>query len=459
MDGKSGSALLKPVVDGRYRRATRGRGVRLFDDEGNSYLDGSSGAMTANIGHGRPEIAAALQAQAKQLAFSYRSQFTNVPAEELAHRITALAPGDLNYAFFVNSGSEASEYAIRTAVSYWQRQQRHDKTTIVSRHVSYHGMSMGALSMSGHNARRPDYGDLLHRFPNAPAAHAYRFAKPGETEAEYADRAAYEFESAIEEFGAASVAGIIVEPIVGAAGGVLVPPRGYLRRLREICDRHEVLFIVDEVITGMGRTGEWFACHDEGIVPDILLLGKGLSAGYTPVAGALLREHIVDVFRSGTGTAPFGHTFSGNPLGAAACLAVLDVMDNSHVLGNVRARGRQLEDGLQSLQKRYDFIDDVRGRGLLWGFEFVLDRTNRQPPKAECNASTSFTEICFAKGLVVYPAGIAPLNNAVIVAPPLTITADEIRELLELLDDALSSFEPVIEKWRAAATPTTLSTF
>lgn len=448
------SALLKPVVDGQYRSAVRGRGVRLFDDEGNSYIDGSSGAMTANIGHGRSEVADALQEQAGQLAFSYRSQFTNPPAEELARRITALAPGDLNYAFFVNSGSEASEYAIRAAVSYWQRRDRPEKTAIVSRHVSYHGMSMGALSMSGHNDRRPDYGDLLHTFPSAPPAHAYRFALPGETEAEYSDRAAGEFEAAIIAAGADSVAGVIVEPIVGAAGGVLVPPRGYLTRLREICDRHEILLIVDEVITGMGRTGEWFACIDEGIVPDILLLGKGLSAGYTPMAGAVLREHLVEQFRRGTGTAPFGHTFSGNPLGAAACLAVLDVIESEHVLENVRVRGGQVEAGLQSLKDRYDFIDDVRGRGLLWGFEFVLDRTGKRPPLAECNASTKFTDICFESGLIVYPAGIAPMNNAVILAPPLTIDSDEVRDLLELLDSALSSFEPVISEWRTAMTPT-----
>lgn len=434
------SALLKQVIDRAYPTVAYGTGVYLYDTEGNEYLDGSSGAMTASIGHGVTGIADAMKRQAERVAFSYRTQFTNEPAETLAARLTAVAPGGLNQAVFVNSGSEASEFAIRSVVGYWRELGLPEKTKILSRHSSYHGMTMGALSLSGHAARRPDYGSLLHAFPVAPPAYAYRLANPGETEGEYADRAAAEFELAILDEDPDTVAAIIVEPIVGAAGGVLVPPRGYLAQLREICDQHGILFIVDEVITGIGRTGDWFACEFEGIAPDLLLVGKGLSAGYSPVAAVLLHDRVVEVFGTHSGMSPFGHTFSGNPLGAATCLAVLDLLERDSVFENVRARGAQLERGLCELVDRHPVMADVRGRGLLWGFEFVLDHATKEAPDPSLNAAGMFVDECFAEGLIVYPAGIAPLNNAAIVSPPLVITEAEVDILLAKLDRSLASF-------------------
>ena len=300
-------------------------------------------------------------------------------------------------------------------------------------------MTLGSLSMSGHAARRPDYGSLLHAFPVAPPAYPYRYAHEGESSAAYAERAAAAFEAAIIAADPATVAAVIVEPIVGAAGGVLVPPPGYLAHLREICDRHDVLLILDEVITGMGRTGAWFACVDEDLVPDILALGKGLSAGYFPMAGVLIRDRIVAAIRDGSGLAPFGHTFSGNPAGAATCLAVLDYLQEHEVLANVRARGAQLERGLHALAERYSCIVDVRGRGLLWGFEFVTDTGS--VPAAEHAIASVFVDLCFEQGLIVYPAGIAPLNNAVVLSPPLTITEEEVDLLLALLAQALDAVQ------------------
>jgi adenosylmethionine-8-amino-7-oxononanoate aminotransferase len=433
------SALLKQNVDRSYPTVTHGRGVFLYDTEGRQYLDGSGGPMTASIGHGVPELADAISAQLAQVAFSYRTQFTNQPAEDLARRLIDLAPGDLTAAFFVSSGSEATEYAMRAAVGYWQGRQQPDKVKILGRRISYHGMTLGALSMSGHAARRPDYGTLLHPFPVAPPAYAYRFARPDESEDQYAERAAAELEASILGEDPATVAAIILEPIVGAAGGVLVPPAGYLARVREACDRLGVLLILDEVITGMGRTGEWFACTGEGVVPDLLVLGKGLSGGYAPMAGVLLREHLVDTMRRGSGIAPFGHTFSGNPLGAATCLAVIDHIEDNDLLVNTRERGHQLEAGLRRLAERFPQIADVRGRGLLWGFELVVDRHTREAPTPEHNASSVLVEECFGRGLVVYPAGVAPLNNAAIISPPLSISADEVELLLAILGDALEA--------------------
>jgi adenosylmethionine-8-amino-7-oxononanoate aminotransferase len=435
--GYAQSALLKQRLDQSYPTVTHGVGVYLYDAEGHDYLDGSSGAMTASLGHGVSELADALSTQAREVAFTYRTQFTNRPAEELARRLAERAPGDLNTAFFVNSGSEATEFAIRAAVKHWVGQGLPAKVKVLSRQTSYHGMTMGALSMSGHPSRRPDYGSLLHPFPVAPPAYGYRFALPEETEEAYAARAAGEVEAAIMAEEPDTVAAFILEPIVGAAGGVLVPPPGYLAAVADACQRLGVLLIADEVITGMGRTGEWFACGEEGVVPDLLVLGKGLSAGYYPMAGVLLRDHLVESLRVTDSVAPFGHTFSGNPLGSATCIAVMDILERQDVMVNVRARGRELEQGLKQLAGRFPFVADVRGRGLLWGFELVGDTGTREPLHVEGGASNALAQHCATAGLIIYPCGVPPLSNSLLISPPLTISSDEMRVLLERLEVGL----------------------
>jgi adenosylmethionine-8-amino-7-oxononanoate aminotransferase len=445
MEKRMSSALLKQALNASYPLVDRGRGVWLWDSEGREYLDGSAGAMTANIGHGVPEVAAAISAQLEKVAFTYRTQFTSEPAEKLAARLTSLAPGDLNYAFFLNSGSEASEHSIRVSLHIWRERGRPEKTKILGRQRGYHGMTMGALSMSGHDVRRKDYGPLLHPFPVVPPVYTLRRPK-GMDAAKYHQQCADAWEAAILEAGPETVAAVIAEPIVGAAGGALMPPDGYFRRMREICDKYNVLLILDEVITGMGRTGDWFASEWVGVVPDMLLVGKGLSAGYTPMAAVLMTERLVDSIRQGSGQAPFGHTFSGNPLSAAACLAVIDYMQANNVLDNVRERGLELSAGLHALVQRYKHMVDVRGRGLLWGFEFVLDRDTLEAPDTSRNVAAKFTELCRDFGLIVYPAGVAPLNNSILLTPPLTITAQEVQELLKRLDSGLVEIEKILDQ-------------
>lgn len=437
------SALLKQVVSQEYPAVVSGEGVWLYDENGRSYLDGSSGAMTANIGHGVSDIGKVMQEQSDTVAFTYRTQFTNAPAEALASRLCALAPDGIDYAFFVNSGSEASEHAMRVALDVWRERDKPKKVKILGRKRSYHGMTMGALSMSGHDARRVDYGSLLHSFPVVPPAYCYRCPwglDPNTCHLECANA----WESAIVEAGSDTVAAVIAEPIVGAAGGVLMPPRSYFRQLRKICDQYDVLMIMDEVITGLGRTGDWFASAQEGVIPDIILTGKGTSAGYTPMAAVLMHNSLVASMRNGSGQAPYGHTFSGNPLSSAICLAVLDYLDEHEVLANVKARGRELEAGLKDLAQRVPSMVDIRGRGLLWGFEFVLDAKSRKAPETATDTAAQFAKKCFDSGLLVYPAGVPPLNNAAIVAPPLTITAGEIEELLRRLSSALSRMEATV---------------
>jgi adenosylmethionine-8-amino-7-oxononanoate aminotransferase len=435
---------MKQTLNATYPTVSHGKGIWLYDTTGKAYIDGSGGAMTASIGHAVPEIAAAVARQMDSVSFSYRTQFTNAPAEALADRLAALAPGDLNYVFFVNSGSEAAEHSIRVALHVWRERGQPQKTRILARNRSYHGMTMGALSMSGHDVRRKDYGPLLHTFPAVPPAYCFR-CPWGKNRATCDLDCAEAWEQAILAEGPENVAAVIAEPVVGAAGGVLMPKEGYFRRLREICDKYDVLLILDEVITGMGRTGDWFASHWNDVVPDILMIGKGLSAGYTPMAAVLLREPLVASMRAGTGTAPFGHTFSGNPLSAATCLAVLDYMQDHDVIANARARGEQLGNGLRALAQRFGFMADVRGRGMLWGFEFVTGADRYDPPAPSKALASKFGDLCFAEGLIVYPSGVAPLNNAVLLSPPLTITADEVTELLARLERGLEQIAPQFE--------------
>jgi adenosylmethionine-8-amino-7-oxononanoate aminotransferase len=419
-----------PVVD-------RAQGVYIYDRNGRDYLDGSGGAMTVSIGHGVREVLDAMHEQAEQVCFTYRSHFTNAPAEQLAATLVELAPEGVSHAFFVNSGSEATELAMRTAQQYWRDRGHPGKTHVLGRAISYHGMTMGALSMSGHAARRSDYGNLLHTFAVAPPPYPYRFPLSG-TDAD--DFGAKVWDRIIRDYGADKVAAVIVEPVVGAAGGALTPPVGYMRALRAICDRHNVLLISDEVITGMGRTGAWFGCDHDGIAPDMIATGKGMTSGYTPMGAVLFHERIIEAFRANGKTVPFGHTFSANPLSAATCLAVVNFMREKNVLENVDARGKQLEAGLRKLAERFSWMADVRGRGLLWGFEFVTDAMKKTPPDAGLNANAVFTAHCFRAGLIVYTAGIAPLNNATLLAPPLVITEAEMNVLLQRLESGLVSF-------------------
>ena len=378
-----------------------------------------------------------MEEQARKVCFVYRSQFTSHAAEQLALELVELAPAGIDYAFFVSGGSEATELTMRSALQYWRELGQPGKTRILGRRISYHGMTMGSLSMSGHETRRADYSNLLHDLALAPPPYEYRFPAYREDAEEHGAAA---WDRILQQQNPDTIAAVIVEPIVGAAGGALTPPVGYLRALRRICDRHNVLLIADEVITGLGRTGTWFACQQDDIAPDLIAVGKGLSSGYSPIGGVLFRNQIVEAFRKGSKSIPYGHTFSNNPLSAATCLAVLRYMKRMRVLENVSERGLQLYRGLCELSSRFPCMADIRGRGLLWGFEFVADRETRKPPPAGLQANIRFAARCFDAGLIVYPAGFAPYNNATLISPPLTISEAEVDELLHRLGEGLASF-------------------
>ncbi|MED3563654.1 aspartate aminotransferase family protein [Bacillus xiapuensis] len=434
--------LIKPMMDEIYPVIDYGKGVFLYDLDGKKYLDAASGAVTANIGHGVPEIIEAMNKQAEKVSFVYRSQFTSNPAEELAKKIAELTPGDLNWSFFVNSGSEATETAMKMAIQYWQEKGVHTKTKILSRWVSYHGITMGALSMSGHAARRARFVPLLEDFPviNPP----YCFRCPYNLVPSTCDyQCAQELETAINRIGADKIAAFIAEPIIGASGGAITPPKNYFKVIKKICDQYDILFIADEVMTGFGRTGTILALEQYGVVPDIVTFGKGMGAGYTPIAAAVASEKVMEPILAGTKFVMSGHTLSANPQACAVSLAVLEYLEKNEIVKEVENKSVYLGNLLDKLKKQFSFIGEVRGKGLLFGIEFVKDKITKRPFERKAAVTPTMVTLAKENGLLVYPAGAGMdgINgDSIIISPPLTITKSEMEEIFSLLKATFEAF-------------------
>ncbi|WHY65393.1 aspartate aminotransferase family protein [Neobacillus sp. SuZ13] len=436
------SFLIKPMLDDIYPVIDYGQGSYLFDMDGKKYLDAASGAVTANIGHGVPEIIEAMNEQAKKVSFVYRSQFTSEAAENLALKMADMLPGDLNWCFFVNSGSEATETAMKMAIQYWQEKGVQSKSKVLSRWVSYHGITLGALSMSGHTARRARFVPLLEDFPVIHPPYCYRCPYNLEsTSCNYL--CAHELETAINRIGPNQIAAFIAEPVIGAAGGAIAPPPGYYKVLKQICEDHDILFIADEVMTGCGRTGTMLACEQWGITPDIVALGKGMGAGYAPIAAAIASEKVIEPILAGTKAVMSGHTLSANPQACAAALAVLQFLEKNNIIQEVEHKGNYLRSQLENLKQHYSFIGDVRGKGLLLGIEFVQDSATKTPFPRKAHVTQRMVELAKEKGLIVYPAGagVDGINgDSIIISPPLTITLKEMDELVQLLIETFKDF-------------------
>nr|WP_279665312.1 aspartate aminotransferase family protein [Ectobacillus ponti] len=423
--------MIKPLVGHSYPVISHGKGVYLYDKAGKRYIDGSSGAITAGIGHGVPEIIAAMTKQAEQVAFVYRSQFTSEAAENLARKLADLAPGDMNWTFFVNSGTEATETAMKLAIQHYQEKGKKGKQKILSRWMSYHGITIGALSMSGHPLRRQRFVPLLEDYPSVSPPYCYRC--PFHSSYPSCGVAcAHELERVIEKVGADHIAAFIAEPIIGAAGGAITPPDGYYEQIRSICDAHDILFIADEVMTGLGRTGAMFAMEHWGVQPDIVALGKGMTAGYTPMAATMASDRVMEPIINGSRSVMSGHTFSANPLSAAVSLAVLEYIEKHGLVQEAAQKGAYLLEKLQSIQQNSHIIADVRGKGLLLGMELYSIPSAR------------LLQIAADKGLLLYPAVAGRSGRdetALLIAPPLTITKDEMDELLEILQESILELE------------------
>lgn len=441
------SFLIKPMLDEDYPVIGYGKGVYLYDVDGKKYLDASSGAVTANIGHGVQEIIEAMHEQAKKVSFVYRSQFTSVAAERLAGKIAELTPDELNWCFFVNSGSEATETAMKMAIQYWQEKGIQTKTKILSRWVSYHGITLGALSMSGHPGRRARFVPLLEDFPVIHPPYCYRC--PYKLEAPGCNYlCAQELEVAVNRIGAEKIAAFIAEPVIGAAGGAITPPKNYFKVIKKICDDHDILFIADEVMTGFGRTGTMLACEQWDVLPDLVAFGKGMGAGYAPIAAAVASEKVMEPILAGTKSVMSGHTLSANPQSCAVSLAVLEYLEKNKIMNEVESKAVYLRNGLEKLKGMFPFVGDVRGKGLLLGIEFVKDRDSKTPFPRTAMITQKMVSIAKEKGLLIYPAcaGIDGVNgDAIIISPPLTITKLEMDELISLLKETLDFLKVQIE--------------
>ncbi len=435
--------LIKPILNQHYPVAVKGEGIYLYDRDGKKYIDGSSGAVTASIGHGIREIIDAMTDQAEKVSFTYRSQFTNEPAEELAYELSTLCPGNLNWSFFVGSGSEATETAMKIAIQHWQEQGKAEKNHIISRWMSYHGITLGALSMSGHIARRERFEPLLEKNPVLSPAYSYRSWLPKE-EGKQVEWYVQEFHTVIQRIGKERIAAFIAEPIVGASGAALVPPDGYFEAMKRVCEENDILMIADEVMTGFGRTGKMFAMEHWGVVPDIMVLGKGMSAGYSPIAAAVSADHVIAPILSGSGSVMAGHTYSGNPLSAAVSLAVIRYMKKHQLPERADLSGRYLMNALKDLQTNHFIIGDVRGKGLLIGIEFVADRLSKTPFPAHAQMTHLVVETAKQNGLLVYPASAGEDGvggAAVMIAPPLSITQQGMDELIQLFEQTITQVE------------------
>lgn len=429
-----------------YPVIVRAEGIYLYDENGSRYLDACAGSLVANLGHGDRRVAARLAEQATTVAFTHGSRFLSQPAISLAERLARLTPGDLNRVYLVSGGSEATETAIKLARQYFQERDgaASTKWKVIGRDASYHGATIGALGVTGHKSRRRRYEAMLPDFPQAAACYCYRC--PFQSQHPGCELAcAHDIERVIREQGAESIAAVIAEPVVGAASGALVPPDGYLQTLRAICDRNDILLIADEVMTGCGRTGAMFAVDHWGVVPDILCVAKGLSAGYTPLGAVVAREPIVAVFEQGSGQFTHGFTYAGNPTSTAVGDEVLRILEEENLVANSREQGAYLLGQLRARLDRYPLVGDVRGLGLMIGVELVQDRESRQPFPLHWQVAERFTRHALAHGIVVYPgSGMDPegQGDQFLVGPPLTISRAEVDELVELLDQSFATFTP-----------------
>jgi adenosylmethionine-8-amino-7-oxononanoate aminotransferase len=415
----------------------RASGAVVWDTEGRRYLDGSGGAVVVNVGHGREEIAAAMARQAAAAGYVHGTQFTSDALEEYARRLAVHAPGDCRRLYLLSGGSEATETAIKLTRAYHLARGEPERHKVVGRSFSYHGNTLGALSLSGRPTLQAPYAPLLAATPRAAAPFCYHC--PLElTHPSCAVACADDLEAVIEREGTHTIAAFVAEPILGASAGAAVPPDDYTRRVRETCRRHGIVFIDDEVMAGFGRTGRWFGIEWSGAVPDLVVCGKGMAGGYMPVGAVLASEAIVETVERAGGFVN-GFTFSHHPVTAAAALATLEILERERLVERAAVMGEHARSRLQALRARPQ-VGDVRGRGLMLAVELVADADRRRPfPRAEKSAERVAAR-AFADGLIVYPSvggATGTEGDAIMLAPPLVVTEDEIDEMARILDGAI----------------------
>lgn len=443
VDGRPASSVLYRVPGSRYPLAASAAGMYLIDDSGKRYLDMSGGAAVSILGHGHPDVLAAIHAQVDALAFAHTTFFTNAPQERLAGSLAARFGEPGAKVYFASGGSEANETALKLAWQYWAARGRPGRKIVISREHSYHGNTFGALSVSGNTGRRRASAAPLLDWPRIPPCYEYRGREAGETPAEYGIRTADALEAAILECGPDRVAAFICEPIVGSSLGVVPAVDGYLRRIRDICDRHEILLIADEIMCGSGRTGRYFAHAHDDVLPDIVTLAKGIGGGYMPLAAVVVRRRVCEPLeRAGF---VHGHTYIGHAAACAAGVAVADVIDRHDLLARTEEMGARLRSALDDAFGEHPNVGDIRGRGLFVGMELVADRDSRRGFWDAKQLAGELRIAAMDRGLICYPGSIEVDGRTVphvMLAPPMIVSEADIGECVERLSSTIEGVLP-----------------
>lgn len=421
--------------------AVSGEGCYLIDRDGKRYLDGSGGAAVSCLGHSNDEVKQAIKQQLDALAFAHTGFFTSEPAEALADKLIKHAPEGLDRVYFVSGGSEAVEAAIKLARQYHVERGEDDRHILIARRQSYHGNTLGALAAGGNLWRRQMFNPILVETRHIAPCYAWRDQREDETAFAYGQRVANELEAEILSLGPDKVMGFIAEPVVGATLGAVPAVKGYFERIREICDQYGVLLILDEVMCGMGRTGDIYACAEDGISPDILTIAKGLGAGYQPIGAMLASRKIYDTIAEGSGFFQHGHTYLGHPVATAGASKVFDIISSESMMEQVRTKGAQLKATLIDRFGQHPHIGEIRGRGLFLGLEFVADRETKTPFDPQKAIHKHFKAAAFEAGLICYPMGgtiDGQYGDHVLLAPPFIISDSQINECVDKIDIALT---------------------
>lgn len=415
-----------------YPKAVRAEGSYIYDEKGARYLDASGGAVVVNIGHGVQQIADAIAEQARKLAYCNGTQFTNDPVEELAAELAEILPGTLKYSYFLSSGSEATEAAVKLARQYWYDKGVTSKWKVICRTPSYHGNTLAALSLSGREHYRKIYGPLLTEHPRIAAPDNYRHpgckACTGEA-----------LEEEIAKQGADTVSAFIAEPIIGSSAGAMVPTQEYYKNVADICKRHNILFIADEVMAGMGRTGKWFSFQHYDFIPDIMTLGKGLNGGVVPLSAVVAKKELIEVLAKTSGYFNHAQTYSHTPVICAAGVATVRHLKKSNLVERCAEMGGYLFEKLAEL-KNHPLIGDIRGKGLMAAIEFVRDRKTKEPFVREQRFAERLTDRAFENGLILWPnvGHVDGVNgDLVMIAPPFTVSKAEIDEIISSIKQTL----------------------
>jgi adenosylmethionine-8-amino-7-oxononanoate aminotransferase len=437
--------ILHRQIHHDYPVAASGQGILIRDANGRDYIDASGGAAVSCLGHSHPDVLSAMRAQLDDLEFAHTSFFTTKVAEELADDLIAHAPAGIDHVFYVSGGSEAVEAALKLARQYFVERGEDERKYIIARRQSYHGITLGALAVGGREWQRRAFAPLLIETHHVAPVYEYRERRADESATAYGERLARELEDKIAELGGANVIAFVAETVVGATLGAVPPVPGYFKRVREICDRHGILLVLDEVMCGMGRTGTLHACEQDGVAPDLMTIAKGMGGGFAPIGALLIAGKVFAAIADGSGAFQHSHTYMGHPLACAAALAVQRVIRRDGLLANVRKQGAHLSRRLHERFGNHPFVGDVRGRGLFQGIELVSDRGTKAPFDPKLKVHARVKREAMARGLMVYPTCGAPDGSSgdnVLLAPPFIVDAAAVDTIVERLGDAVDAAVP-----------------